>query len=62
MVGRIFLIYYISHKDFNPAIHPRDDVHTTDSGIAFYTRLLGCKIYNILSKDEKASGNETMPI
>jgi hypothetical protein len=60
--GNIFLLNLSSHEEFNPAIHLRDDVHTTAAGGAFYADLLASKIDNILSQDEEASSSEKIII
>ena len=58
----IYLLNLSSHKDFNPAIHLRDEVHTTSSGGAFYAGLLASKISNILSQDDKDSSSKRLQI
>jgi hypothetical protein len=60
--GNISLLNLTSHKDFNPAIHLRDTVHTTPSGGAFYAGLLASKISSILNQDEEDSSGEIVPI
>jgi len=59
--GNIFLLNLSLCKDFNPAIHLRDEVHTTSAGGAFYAEALVSKICSILTKEEEVSSDLESP-